>query len=87
MKISIGKGGLSYTFQAPFPETTKCVHCGGEARVAFVGHETGAPEDGEAVCDLRPNGGKGDYWPHDACAVAVYLCRDCLEPTALFNQA
>ena len=73
------------TWQTPFKPTVKCVHCGGEARLAFVAYE----DDGEPeyLCDMRPNGGEGDLWLHDACAVAVYFCKECLEPTAEYNQA
>lgn len=84
MKVILGEDGLRESEQDDFPETTKCCLCGGEARVAFVAHET----DGKngLVCGLRNNGGKGDYWPHDLIAVAIYFCRDCCEATALYNQ-
>ena len=39
MKITIGKEGLNKTWQAEFPEETKCVHCGGDSRIGFVAHE------------------------------------------------
>jgi len=39
------------------------------------------------ICDLRENGGKGNYWVHDAIACAVYLCADCFEPVTILNQA
>ena len=32
-----------------------------------------------------PPDGEG-YWLHDACAVAVYFCKKCLNTTALYNQ-
>jgi len=92
MKVYLGKNGLDHTQQNSFRETTKCVYCGGEARIGFVGCEgdPGDPayrEKGERfVCDLHNNGGKGDFWLHDCCAVAVYFCRECLNPTALYNQ-
>ncbi len=28
-----------------------------------------------------------NFWFHDAVAVAVYICRDCAEATAFWNQA
>ena len=31
--------------------------------------------------------GKGNYWLHDCCAVAVYFCKNCLKTTTLNNQA
>ena len=83
MEVIKGEKGLTETFQAPFPKTAKC-ECGGEARIAFVAAEEQGED--EYVCNLHENEGKGGFWPHDACAVAVYLCRECLKPVALFNQ-
>lgn len=95
MKITLGKDGLSKSWQAKFQETTKCCHCKGEAMIAFVAHEGMDKDDSpvfprnhtQFVVDLHQNEGKGGYWPHDCIAVAVYLCKDCLNPTALYNQA
>lgn len=88
MEITKGLDGLVQSWQAPFPPVTKCCRCGGEARVGFVAHEGRHKDDwGPHLCDMRDNGGKGDLWPHDCVAVAVYFCRDCLETTALYNQA
>ena len=91
------------TFQEEFPKVTECCRCKGKARLGFVAHEYDelvSGKGGKYVCDLYendPNGGglgeenpkhKGKgYWLHDACCVAVYFCRKCLEPTALYNQA
>ncbi len=76
------------TFQAEFPETIKCHRCKkGHAKLAFVAHETQQKITDLAVCDiLDTTGKKGGLWLHDRCAVAVYFCRDCLNPTALYNQ-
>lgn len=88
MKITIGKAGLKKTWQIPFPETIMCWHCEGNARIAFVAHEHLTKGDtGPYVWGLHKNEGKGGYWLHDCCAVAVYFCCDCLEPAALYNQA
>lgn len=90
MKVTIGEAGLKKTWQAEFPKTTKC-KCGGEARIAFVAHEgldvDDQKEPASRVHNLHSNEGKGNYWLHDCCAVAVYLCMECLAPTALYNQA
>ncbi len=86
MKIYLGESGLNKSWQKSFSETTKCHKCGGEARIMFVGIEENEPK-GKYICDLRENGGKGDYWVHDAIACAVYLCPDCFEPIAILNQA
>ena len=85
MDIYLGEKGLRASWQEEFPKTVKCHKCGGEARIMFVGHE-GAGTD-KFISSLRKNGGKGDYWVHDACAVAVYLCKECFEPNALINEA
>lgn len=86
-KVTVGEDGLAETWQAEFPETVKCDHCGGEARHGFTAKEgySGIPGKGH-VYDLHDNNGKGDFWLHDCCAVAVYLCKDCLKPSALCNQ-
>jgi len=87
MKVTLGEKGLTKTWQSDFPKWVECVHCKGESRIAFVAHE-GLEENfhGAFICNLHPNGGKGDFWVHDCCAVAVYFCKDCLKATALMNQ-
>ena len=78
------------TFQNDFPETTSCCRCGAESRMGFVAHEFDEPisqEGGKFLCDLYENPSNEGYWLHDACAVAVYFCTKCLEPTSLYNQA
>jgi len=91
MKVEIAfeiNKARKFSFQDDFPKVTKC-KCGGESRLGFVAHETEEPKGARYVCHLYENkGGMGDdYWLHDACAVAVYFCKKCLQPTALFNQA
>jgi len=89
MKVTLGKAGLKKTWQDEFPETTKCCHCKGEARIGFVAHEGGQGDAGDNqkwIWTLHKNEGKGGYWLHDGVAVAVYFCRECLEATALYNQ-
>jgi len=85
MKIYLGKTGLNKTWQEPFPEITKCHKCGGKANIMFVGFE--GRKLNQYICNLKENGGKGDYWVHDAIACAIYLCADCFEPIILLNQA
>jgi hypothetical protein len=100
MEVTIGAAGLTKTWQAEFPKETDCHLCKGTARIGFVAHEGMDGElplpkiDGEyrdfngdqLVCRLHRNEGKGGYWLHDCCAVAVYFCKDCLNTTALYNQ-
>jgi len=90
MKITQGEDGLKKSWQKEFPKTTKCVHCDGESRIGFVVHE-GMEEEiirGKTISSLHKNEPDGEgYWLHDCCAVAVYFCKKCLFPTALYNQA
>ena len=86
MEVTIGKEGLSKSWQAEFPKETECCHCKGIARIGFVAYEETDPKE-SVVCALHKNEGKGGYWLHDLCTVAVYFCKDCLKPTALYNQA
>jgi len=85
MKVTIGEKGLRCSLQRAFPKTTKCCRCGGTSRIGFVAHDS-MDKAGQKIYNLHANKGKGNYWLHDRCAVAVYFCRDCLEPTALCNQ-
>jgi hypothetical protein len=93
MDVVVGAAGLNTSWQGDFPATPSCCRCGGDTRHAFTASEglTGkarqTSEEAQFVCSLHDNGGEGDFWPHDALAVAVYFCKDCLEPTALYNQA
>ena len=79
MEVTIGSDGLTKTWQREFPEEVSCIHC--EALSGVLTTEE------ERVCSLHENKGKGGYWLHDCCAVAVYFCKECLQPTALSNQA
>lgn len=90
-EVAIGKEGLNRSWQASFPETTKCVHCPGEARIGFTVVElpnSGIPiEKQRFVAQLHPNDPDGQgFWLHDCCAVATYFCKMCLFPTSLYNQ-
>ena len=91
MQVIIGNEGLDVSFQDVFSENVKCVHCGSMARIGFVAHEMDEDEISEGkgiqyVCQLHDNE-KEDMWLHDACAVAVYFCTECLDTTAVYNQA
>ena len=103
--VTIGEDGLKNSWQAPFPETTKCCDCGDEARIGFVVFEKPANSTGhnttfkclptysidnvepkeQFVCDIHNNDSE-NYWLHDCCAVAIYFCKKCLNPTAISNQ-
>ena len=94
MKVTIGKAGLSKSFQDDFPHTIECPHCDhGRAPVAFVAHEGFDKKElaaivakkESAVCRNRPP--TAQIWPHDLIACAVYICTHCGEATATWNQA
>ena len=97
MEVTLGKERVKKTYQAEFPEETECCRCKGVARIGFVVREERDLRTREAsdpplgpqafVFQLHQNEGKDGYWLHDLCAVAVYFCKECLETTALYNQA
>ena len=81
MYVVKGKEGCKYTWQDDFPETIQC-SCGGEGQIAFVAIEE---DDDEYICNNMPE--DAELWPHDAVAVAVYICKKCMEPISEMNQA
>jgi len=72
------------TFQNAFPETVECKKCGKNMKPVFV-----YCDDEGILVKHRPELADGEFWFHDAVAIAVYLCVsvDCAEMTALWNQA
>lgn len=90
VRMAIGNKGLGLTYQAAFPSETPCCRCDGMARIGLVLREDPPAGNGPVpfVCRLHENDPSGEgYWLHDCCAVAIYFCRKCLKPTALYNQA
>ena len=84
-KVYVGDKGLEESWQAPFEKFMPCENCGKQSELAFVNKEQSG--DKEFICDLHKNLPKTEgYWPHDAIAVAVYICRHCFELTAKWNQ-
>ena len=79
----LGKKGRVFSHQDDFPVVTECT-CGGEAQMMFTAYEGRGEKN--YVCSLYENRPDGKLWPHDAIAVAVYLCGDCMKPVAVFNQ-
>ncbi len=82
MIIEKGEKGIKNSWQGDFPTKAIC-SCGGEARIAFVAQEE---REESYVCDLHKNK-PGEMWLHDAMAVAVYFCKNCLQPVTFYNQA
>lgn len=88
MEVIIGEEGLKKSWQNAFPKEVTCCKpsCAGEARIGFVVIEEVGQD--KYIAHLHENDPDGEgLWLHDACAVAVYFCRQCLEPTAHYNQA
>ena len=89
--VFIGKEGTHASWQAEWPETMECVHCGEEAELILTAIES---RGGDAsLCRIHDNepprlvpDGAG-YWPHDSVAIANYLCRKCFKVTSEINQA
>ncbi len=82
MKVIKGEKGCEYTFQDEFPKTVFC-SCGGEAHIIFVAIEEDE-EQGEYICNNVPK--DANLWPHDAIAVAVYICKKCMKTISIMNQ-
>ena len=82
MHIIKGTEGCKETWQDDFPAETKCP-CGGQCQIAFTAIEGGS--EAIYVSDMRDD--DATLWPHDAIAVAVYICKKCMKPKALMNQA
>ena len=84
-----GKEAQKASWQDEFPKTVKC-NCGGTAHLVFTYYE-GMPiekKKEQFICDNPPKElEKNDLWFHDCCAIANYVCVECLEITALNNQA
>ena len=47
--LYLGKSCLDASFQDKFSATTKCIHCGGKAKIMFTLIEDG---DKDYICDL-----------------------------------
>jgi hypothetical protein len=87
MMVEYGELGLKNSWQKEFPSTTECVYCGCDARIAFVSYEP-RQEIGKTLSAMHENDRDGDgMWLHDNFAFATYLCKECLEPTTIYNQA
>lgn len=87
--VEIGEKGLGNTWQANFEPNTECVHCGKNARIAFVAAEEGGTNNKEYVANLHHNTiseDDGKFWVHDVMAAAIYLCEVCAKATVIYNQ-
>lgn len=87
MRIYKGKTGLDASWQDSFKANIKCKVCKGNCRIMFVAQEDETDKKGDFICEIHDNMKNKKYWPHDAIAVAVYLCEKCFEANAEINQA
>ena len=81
MEIGIGTDGVELSWQADWPTKTECGLCTSEqigkniyARLALVVQEA---KENQYVCSIRQK--TYEIWPHDAIAVALYICPNCGE--------
>lgn len=89
MKVSLGEEGINKSYQLEFPKKIRCHNCqNDEAKIAFVAHEGFDKNDKKEpfVYQLYENKGAFNYWLHSYCAVAIYICKICLKPSAILNQ-
>lgn len=83
MIVLTSSKAVVFSHQDDFHETAVCT-CGGECRLAFVVYEESKKES--YICEKYRNE-PGSMWPHDAIAVAVYICKECMKPISVMNQA
>lgn len=87
MKIYAGKGikkvMKEVTFQDQYPEVVKCTECKCDSKPLMVIDDS----KGElANLDIKRINGK-PIWPHDSCSFVLYMCTDCGNVNAEWNQA
>lgn len=89
MKTGLGHKGLGLSYQQIWPGETECSWCTSEridetiyARFAYAFMET---KEAKYLSGLKEK--KDKIWPHDAVAIAIYICPECGEPVAKWNQA
>ncbi len=82
MRVIKGLDGCKETWQNDFSATSGC-SCGKTAKIAFTAIEESGEADGY-ICQSRPKDAK--LWPHDAIAVAVYICPGCMKTHSRMNQ-
>ena len=75
MAGSVGK----LTYQLPFALAKDCPKCKSNAKLIML-----IQDDERLVASQRPTAVK--VWPHDCMAVALYLCTECGEMIADWNQ-
>ena len=79
----IQKALQSETYQAPFLENFWCKYC-----ECLVAKPMLVINDDEGLISLQTEFVRkaGEIWPHDCLAIVLYMCPECGEITALWNQ-
>lgn len=77
----ISKGRMGLTYQEPFPPVMECrrVSCRGKAYLIML-----IDDDEGLIRAKRPS--KAEIWPHDCTAIALYICAECGDMIADWNQ-
>jgi hypothetical protein len=91
--FGVGPKAETLTMQAPFEPTIKCAKCGREANLActfienFNKSESVEENQKHFIAGNEPDKDK-EWWPHDVCAFAIYLCPNvkCATATARWNR-
>ena len=83
LKTAEDKGAREQTYQADFPETVKCPHCGKESVFQFSVMD----KDGKSKKQLGIVGKDGKWKETEFQAYGVYQCPYCYKSTALNNMA
>lgn len=96
-KVTFGKEGVKQSWQGDFPVSVPCAQCTNDTvpavnfKEVFLGIQEGwiqncvaAVHDHNENPDDRRN---NLLWPHDYCAIQIYLCRHCMMASVLYNQA
>ena len=68
------------TYQNPFPTKALCKKCRVKEALPIMLINDISKE----ICNQRPKGVR--VWPHDSTAIVLYLCTECGNMTADWNQ-
>jgi len=68
-----------HTYQEEFPIVIWCDDCGS------ITEPIGVVDDFHGKIAKMPHNDRG-HWPHDKCAIALYMCQACGKIVARWNQ-
>lgn len=81
-QANMAKNAREATYQNLFMMKVLCGECASEEAMLMMI----IVDDDKEVCN-QPRPPKVRVWPHDSMAIALYLCTECGEITAEWNQA